>query len=48
MTADQERIQELESAIRDFLFEYEKIRWGYDGDCGSARLVSILEDVVLK
>jgi hypothetical protein len=35
---------ELESAIRSFQTDFERIQWGWDGDCGSSRLAEDLFD----
>ena len=32
----------LVNAIRSFCTDFEAIRWGWDGDCGSARLADSL------
>ncbi len=32
----------LAEAIRSFTTDFESIKWGYDGDCGSQRLVDHL------
>jgi hypothetical protein len=34
----------LRNAIRSFITDYEKISWGWDGDCGSKELVDALFD----
>lgn len=34
----------LKSAIRSFQNDFERIQWGYDGDCGSSRLAEDLFD----
>jgi hypothetical protein len=39
---------ELESAIRSFQTDFERIQWGWDGDCGSSRLAEDLFDSLTK
>jgi hypothetical protein len=39
---------ELESAIRSFQTDFERIQWGWDGDCGSSRLVEDLVDALTR
>lgn len=41
-------LRELKSTVRTFVAEFDDIKWGYDGDCGSQRLVSALEYEVTK
>jgi hypothetical protein len=37
-----EEVEKLKSAIRAFVTDFERISWGWDGDCGSAALVDHL------
>jgi hypothetical protein len=37
-----EQSDKLSAAIRSFCTDFEAIKWGWDGDCGSARLADAL------
>lgn len=39
-------VNRLRNAIRSFVTDYEKISWGWDGDCGSKDLVDALFDSI--
>lgn len=39
-------VERLRNAIRSFVTDYEKISWGWDGDCGSKDLVDALFDSI--
>jgi len=39
---------ELESAIRSVQTDFERIQWGWDGDCGSSRLAEDLFESLTK
>ena len=43
---DQERIAQLEAAINEAVDRYGSISWGWDGDCGSERIIDDLEEVL--
>lgn len=36
--------ERLRNAIRSFVTDFEQMQWGWDGDCGSGRLVEVLFD----
>ena len=36
----------LKLKIKDFCIEFDKTSWGWDGDCGTQRLVDELEETV--
>ena len=38
-----ERVAELENAIRMTIARFDQVKWGDDGDCGSAVIVGLLE-----
>jgi hypothetical protein len=38
-----ERVVELENAIRMTIARFDQVKWGDDGDCGSAVIVGLLE-----
>jgi len=40
------RIKELEEAIRKAAKEFQDMRWGYDGDCGSGFIIDELEEAL--
>ena len=40
------RIAELEEAIRKAAKEFQDMRWGYDGDCGSGSIIDELESAL--
>ena len=37
----------LRNAVREFVREFQAIRWGWDGDCGATSLVELLENEAL-
>ena len=37
----------LRDAIKKAAAKYDKIRWGYDGDCGANDIISELEEILL-
>jgi len=41
-----ERVGELEGAIRMTIARFDQVKWGDDGDCGSAVIVGLLEWVL--
>ena len=46
--AKQSEIKRLRKAIETAVKEFESINWGWDGDCGSGEIISILEDAILR
>ena len=44
--SDQERIAQLEAAIRETVSRYRSVPWGWDGDCGSDYIIEDLEEVL--
>ena len=45
---DKERIAQLEAAIRETVSRHWSVLWGWDGDCGSDRIIDDLEEVLNK
>ena len=43
---EQERIAQLEAAINEAVDRYGSISWGWDGDCGSERIIDDLEEAL--
>jgi len=39
-------LQRLRSAIQVAVSEFENVRWGPDGDCGSGQIMEKLEEVI--
>ena len=43
---DLEELQRLRAAIRTAVNDFENVSWGWDGDCGSGRIIEKLEDAI--
>lgn len=41
-------VERLRNAIRSFVTDYERIDWGWDGDCGSKQIVGALFDYITE
>jgi hypothetical protein len=39
-------IKRLRAAIETAVKDFESVSWGWDGDCGSGRIISTLEDAL--
>ena len=40
--------KELREAIRTAINEFDAVKWGYDGDCGSGKILERLEEHLTK